>query len=191
MDIANIPSLSAADLMAKNVVLTTDYFDVAEKGLPMSSDLVSTTLASGNNYYGYTTEESANGTNLSTTPLPLKRNVARVEIADVVLDMAQSDYISGSASFQFTGVKINSAAANAKISGVDAANTNYVSYTATDYSFYGDFPTAAIAAVSQNKFTTATTPVTVNPIKAYYYVLANTQKDAENKALATATTLVV
>ena len=187
MSISNIPTLSASDLTGTNVTLTADYFDVANDGLPMSSQLVTNkTLASGNNYYGYTTEESQDGTNLSTTPLPLNRNVARVEIADVFLDMAQSDYVSGSATFQFTGVKINNAANKAKISGVDTG-AGHVSYNASDYSFYGDFSNA-IEAVSQNSFTSETSPISAKPIKAYYYVLANTQISAADGA---ATTLVV
>lgn len=182
-----IKGFSAASIKEHGIVVNKDKaFDVTE-GLPMSSALTTTTLVSGDNFYGYTTDEitaKGGGTQLSATKLNLVRNVARVEIEDVKLDMAKSDYSSGSATFQFTGVRIDSTANKAKIGGVDAS-ASYVSYSATDYSYLGDFSTS-IAAVTQTNFSSLTAAITANPIKAYYYVLAKTQKGVEKP-----TTLVV
>lgn len=183
----NAAELTATNVLQQGIAIAADKAFNVTDGLPMSSALTNATLVSGDNYYGYTTDEitaKGGGTQLSANKLNLVRNVARVEIEDVKLDMAKSDYISGTATFQFTGVRIDSTANKATVGGVDAT-AGYVSYSKTDYSYFGDYSTT-IDAVSQENFTTATTGVTVNPIKAYYYVLAKTQVGADNP-----TTLVV
>lgn len=187
MDISQstLAGLTSTTIMNQAVVLPEAGFTKdSEKGLPMSSAVISPIeLNSGDNYYGYA-EEKVGATNHSVgTPLPLVRNVSRVDLCGVNLAMKHSDYTSGTAKFQFTGVKIKNAAGSALIEGADASNTTFISGDES-HNFYKETPASELEAATQTNFST---DVAVEHVSAYFYVLANTQ-EGEN---VTPTQLVV
>lgn len=179
MNIANISTLTATDIFSKALPLDATKGFVAADGLPMASSLIDVTLVSGNNYYGYEesemTDPAEKGKFEVGKPLSLSRNVARVDLEAVKLDMARSDYASGTATFQYLGASIKNAADNAYTSGLVDATAGHVSGTTETYSFYQDMVTNPADATSQTDFT-LTTATDVPAEKAYYYVLANTQQ---------------
>lgn len=193
MSISNISNLSSSTIYSQPLLLDgTNGFTVGA-GLPMSSNLVeSITLVSGNNYYGYNADEmsnpATNGQFSVGIPLPLIRNVARVDLEAVKLSMADSDYATGSASFQYSGAYIENAANKALTNGSVASDATFVTGTAAAYTYYANLITA-LTSKTQN-FTATTTREDAEDVmaeKAYYYILTNTQVGAN----ATPTKLVV
>ena len=196
MDIANLSTLTATTIFSQPISIADGYFNVSENGLPMTSSLVSATLVSGDNYYGYDADDVPSGANSISegSPLGLVRNVARVDLQAVKLSMADSDYESGSATFQFTGVYVKNAATKALLNNV-ASDASYVTGTTDAYTYYYDAPASALATTTQT-FTSATTrenAENVAALNAYYYVLVNTQGTVENSFVENdnATKLVV
>lgn len=180
MDIANISTLTSESIFTQALPLNAEKGFVAADGLPMASDLISEiTLVSGNNYYGYDenemTDAATNGKFSVGKPLPLYRNVARVDLEAVKLDMAKSDYVSGTATFQYTGVSIKDAADKAYTSGAVDATAGHVGPLEATYTFYKDVVKGTLDVTTQSAFTSTTEAVDVKAEKAYYYVLANTQ----------------
>ena len=88
---ANVPK-TALTATANSFDLTSEYFvftGESAKGLPMSSGISPVfTLKEGENYYGYTNTTGGNSIE-SGKPLGLIRNVARVELNSLSLDMTQ------------------------------------------------------------------------------------------------------
>lgn len=84
-------------------ILASDGF--SDSYLPMSSGLTQAfTLKEGDNYYGYSdvTTISEEDGNLNTVPVPLIRNVARVDLVSLTFDMKQATsvvYTAGTATF--------------------------------------------------------------------------------------------
>lgn len=191
MSISNISSLNSSTIYSQPLSLDVTNGFTVTAGLPMSSNLVSDiTLVSGNNYYGYNADEMTNpaGQFSVGTPLPLIRNVARVDLEAVKLSMADSDYAAGSASFQYSGAYIENAANKALTNGSVASDATFVTGTASAYTYYANLITA-LASKTQT-FTAATTREEAEDVtaeKAYYYILTNTQVGAN----ATPTKLVV
>lgn len=179
MDIANISNLTSENIFTQALPLNAEKGFVVAEGLPMASKLVSDiTLVSGNNYYGYDEDEmtdaATNGKFSIGQPLPLYRNVARVDLEAVKLDMAKSDYVSGTATFQYTGVSIKDAADKAYTSGAIDATAGHVNPVGETYAFYKNVVSETLAKKTQ-VFSSISEAVEVNAEKAYYYVLANTQ----------------
>ena len=107
--VANV-NTSFANTTSDNIgVLVTDATGFTEDNLPMSSGLTAAvTLVEGNNYYGYSSVPEGS-TSLSSTPLPLIRNVARVDLTDLSIDMdaaTKEKYVSGTAKFEITSAFI-------------------------------------------------------------------------------------
>ncbi len=100
---ANIPE-AALTGSANSFNLTTDYYvltGTGVTGLPMSSGISDKfTLKEGANYYGYTGKESAGNSIASGKPLGLIRNVARVELSSLELDMTRVKETVGNSSVQ-------------------------------------------------------------------------------------------
>ena len=179
MDIANISNITSENIFTQALPLNAEKGFVVAEGLPMASKLVSDiTLVSGNNYYGYDEDEmtdaATNGKFSIGQPLPLFRNVARVDLEAVKLDMAKSDYVSGTATFQYTGVSIKDAADKAYTSGAIDATAGHVSPVGETYAFYKNVVSETLTKKTQ-VFSSTSEAVEVNAEKAYYYVLANTQ----------------
>lgn len=181
MDIANISTLTSTTIFSQALPLDAATGFLAENGLPMASNLISDiTLVSGNNYYGYSVEEmtnpATNGQFSVGTPLPLYRNVARVDLEAVKLDMAKSDYVSGTATFQYLGDSIRNAADKALTSGAVNTTAGHVSPLTDAYTYYKNVVKTPATKTEQKNFTTASEGVAVSADKTYYYVLANTQQ---------------
>lgn len=107
--VANVDA-SFANTTSDNIgVLVTDATGFTEDNLPMSSGLTdAVTLAEGDNYYGYSSVPEGS-TSLSSTPLPLIRNVARVDLTGLSIDMSaatKEKYVSGTAKFEITSAFI-------------------------------------------------------------------------------------
>lgn len=193
MSIAEINKLNSSTIYSQPLALGANGFNVTD-GLPMSSNLVKdVALVSGNNYYGYDEDEmtnpAENGKHSVGTPLSLFRNVARVDLEAVKLSMADSEYESGEASFQYTGAYIENAANKALTNGGIASDAGFVTGSAKDYKFYANFVETPAIATPQTftKDTERKDAVDVSSEKAYYYVLTNTQEGAN----VTPTKLVV
>ncbi|WP_288733872.1 fimbrial protein [uncultured Parabacteroides sp.] len=95
--------------------------------LPMSSGLTQAfTLKEGNNYYGYNdvaTISEADG-NLKTAPVPLIRNVARVDLVSLTFDMKKATgivYTSGTATFTPENAFIMHGRSKSKVADVNSS----------------------------------------------------------------------
>lgn len=169
---------------AKTVALPTDGF--VGNQIPMYSGLIKdVTLNAGNNYYGFYNRHTASGeTEINQgKPVELVRNVARVDLAAVKLDVS-STYSAGTASFTMTDVVMNHVAQKGTFIGTSLPSDNtFTTYDAAP-SFYKE--TATDATATQDASTGTASTLTKVP-HAYFYVLPNTNSTVENNA----TTMVV
>lgn len=184
-----------------NVVLPTAEF--SSDNLPMCSAWTDITLNAGDNYYGYSTSNTAIPAASATVqrvhdndPLPLVRNVARVDLVGVSLDVnaAADNYTSGTATFALESVFVNHAAVKCNSLGVvDAATTYFTGLTAGDANIVlGETSQTSLVEASAITTTqTIGTKATVAAPHAYFYILPNGSKNALSGTNAYATSLVV
>ena len=174
MSLANISSLTATTIY-KQAIPVADYAgNIAKNGLPMTSAINTATLVSGNNYYGYTDQEKGTGAYLSIgTPVSLVRNVARVDLASLNLDMSKSNYSAGTASFTFENVFIANASDATTLANANGVNkyTGESFGTETDVLSYYNEALATATTLTQN--IANATATAINAPHAYFYVLAN------------------
>jgi len=175
MSLANISSLSATTIYNQPIPVADFAKDIATKGLPMTSVLKTATLKSGNNYYGYETGTgTGTATYLSETPVSLVRNVARVDLASLKLDMSQSIYSAGTASFIFENVFIANASDTTTLANADGANkyTGESFGNEKDVLFYYNESKASATMLTQDIKTPGENK-DIDAPHAYFYVLAN------------------
>ncbi len=173
--VATFSTLKASDLNASlAVIMPTDgYTRDFSTGLPMSSAAsLTTTLATGDNYYGYAQSEVPSGiTPLATTAVPLYRNVSRVELNSIALNMAFGDYSAGKATFSFTDVNVLDATSKANLDATTATGATYLSGPTSTFLS----ATNAGSAVATYTIGTTNGAQTISDAsKAYFYVLGNT-----------------
>ena len=130
---ANVPK-TALTATANSFDLTSEYFvftGESAKGLPMSSGISPVfTLEEGENYYGYTNTTGGNSIE-SGKPLGLIRNVARVELSSLKLDMTSvkvgstevQKYKSGTAKFVPGDVFVLHGRTKANVADQSTSNT--------------------------------------------------------------------
>lgn len=128
------------------------------------------------------------------------RNVARIQVSAIKLDMAnskvESGYKSGTAQFDLKSISVNDAAATGMVTGAANAATKYVyglaNYVkdAVSYPYY--LSTSLTQSVSQSNFTAETEAASMTGIVTegkpvyYYYVFANAKGEANPTILTVA-----
>lgn len=121
--VANVNTSFVNTTSDKIGVLVTDATGFTEDNLPMSSGLTDAVLlAEGDNYYGYS-DVPDGSTTLSSSPLPLIRNVARVDLTGLSIDMSaaiKEKYVSGTAKFEMASAFILNGRTKTKVA--DAGN---------------------------------------------------------------------
>ena len=128
---ANVPK-DALSATANSFELTSDYYVLSgagANGLPMSSGISPVfTLVEGENYYGYSSAAGGNSIEPGK-PLGLIRNVARVELRALSLDMTQvkvnssQKYKSGTIKFVPKDVFVLHGRKKANVADQDMSNT--------------------------------------------------------------------
>lgn len=187
--LANMPDIDVTTLKLADIdnqvvaIPATGFTRNYTTGLPMSSETKTITLAEGDNYYGYASEVAGANNQSVGTAVALVRNVSRVDLADVTINMDYSNFTSGKVSFQFSEVSVQSALNKVSVAGAAVAGAEYWSGVATigAKAFYKETPAEALAATTYD-FTTSTGAKNVEHVSAYFYVLANTANatDAAN-----------
>lgn len=189
MSLSNLNAMTATTIYSQAIPVADYAASIATKGLPMTSAIKTATLVSGNNYYGYTQDEKGTGTYFSVgTPVSLVRNVARVDLASLMLDMSQSDYTAGTATFTFENVFMANASDATTLANANGMNkyTGESFGTQTDVlTYYNEAKAGATSLVQDIATATATN---VDAPKAYFYVLAN---NLQTKGVNGGTVLVV
>lgn len=179
---STISTLSATTIYDQPIPVADFAKDIATKGLPMTSTLKTATLKSGNNYYGYETGTgTGTATYLSETPVSLVRNVARVDLASLNLDMSKSNYTAGTAYFTFENVFIANASDTTTLANANGTNkyTGESLGDETDVLPYYNEALAEATALTQN--IEGATAREIGAPHAYFYVLANSLKTTGKK----------
>lgn len=179
-----------------SLLLPADGF--VENALPMSSDAILVKLYPGDNYIGYSNEEiadelAAGAHNAYSNDIMLQRNVAKITLNDLVLDLNKGKtdnnkiFTSADATFNLSNVYITNAANKSYAFSPSAAGTADASTTYCSGLMWGDYTNATTyyaqtpsSEISLNQ-TNVSTSVSSTPSMSFY-VLANngTEADANN-----------
>ena len=198
---ANVPK-DALTATANSFELTSAYYVFSGEGangLPMSSGISPKfTLAEGENYYGYSNTTGGHSIE-SGKPLGLIRNVARVELNALDLDMTKvkvdgsQKYKSGTIKFVPKDVFVLHGRTKAKVADQSQSNTEWFNLPGTNSSnSFGRFAGTVDAANYIKALSTAETTYTQNwdgtaitgskaitlANSLYFYVLPNDQTKA-------------
>lgn len=178
MPAGTIANITPAVLKAKTLTIPTTGF--VGSSIPMYAE-VPITLTAGEN---------------GEKTVSVVRNVARIQISAIKMDMAKSDYTRGSAQFDLTNISLDDVAASCLVTGGVNPDGGYkygmASYiqSATSFAYY--YPTVESAIVKQDNFTKQTAAVSMDglmstdetPVPTYYFY-AFPNANANNKTVLT------
>lgn len=178
MPAGTITNMSLADLKAGTLMIPATGF-VGTK-IPMYAEVPITLTAGENN----------------EIPVSVVRNVARIQISAIKMDMAQSDYESGSAQFDLTNISLDDVAGSCLVTGGVYPDGGYkygmAGYiqAATSFAYY--YPTVKAATVKQDNFNEETAAVSMEglmstsetPVPTYYFY-AFPNANVNNKTVLT------
>lgn len=181
--LANMPAGTIANIIpsvlkAKTLTIPTTGF--VGTNIPMYAE-VPITLTAGEN---------------GEITVSVVRNVARIQISAIKMDMAQSDYESGSAQFDLTNISLDDVAASCLVTGGVNSDGGYkygmAGYIQSVTSFAYYYPTVKPATVKQDNFTKQTGAVSMDGLMSTgetsvptYYFYAFPNANADNKTVLT------